>query len=231
MFEGTIWLNKMVKRAQDAVSSSQGDASIPPVAVTTEYALPFVAALVGARNNILRILDFGGGMGTSYAPLVPMLRAHLAIDFVVVENAKVCEKGRELFSDDPRIRFVTEIPDGESFDIVHAGSSIHYVDDWLGLLKQFERLEPEFVLVSDLPAGDIHTFVTAQMFYGRRIPVRFWNLGEFVSAVEARGYELLFKARYRGYYLASDEEPPMAHFAPEYRLNYFSQLIFRRVAQ
>ena len=98
------------------------------------------------------------------------------------------------------------------------------------MLERFARARPEFILFADLPAGDIKTFVTSQMFHGKRIPVRFWNLGDFVSSMNGHGYELAFKARYRGYYLAADAELPTENFDIDHRLSYFSQLIFRRSA-
>ena len=44
VFEGNVWLDKMVTRASMALSAAQAQGSIPPVAVTVDYALPFIAA-------------------------------------------------------------------------------------------------------------------------------------------------------------------------------------------
>jgi hypothetical protein len=59
--------------------------------------------------------------------------------------------------------------------------------------------------------------------------VHLWNVDEFVASVTALGYELLLKARYRGYYQPPGAELPTANFDPAHRLTYASQLIFRRV--
>lgn len=130
-----------------------------------------------------------------------MLPKEQPLSFVVVENKAVCKVGRDIFKEDQRIAFVEEFPVNQKFDIVHAGSSMHYVDDWRGTLDQFASTQAEYLLFADFPAGDIETFVTTQLFHGQRIPVRFWNLHEFASAVEDYGFELIFKSRYRGYYL------------------------------
>ncbi len=228
VFEGSIWLDKIVARASALIDAARQPAAISPAAVTTDSALPFVAALVARRDRPLRILDFGGGAGTGFVPLTVMLPEGQPLDFVVVENEAICRVGRDLFAGDPRVSFVTELPTHGTFDIVYAGSAIHYVDDWLDKLARFAALQPQYVLFADLPAGDIKTFVTAQLFHGSRIPVRFWNFSEFVTSMEAHGYELAFKARYRGYYLTADTELPTRNFDPDHRLTYCSQLIFRR---
>jgi putative methyltransferase (TIGR04325 family) len=227
VFEGAVWLDKIVERAQSALDRSTGSA-VPPVAVTTDYALPFVAACASRRERSLRILDFGGGMATSYVPLRAMLPREQALDFVVLENAAIRDRAATLFVGDASVRFVTELPTNERFDIVHFGSSLHYVDDWKGTLASVAALAPEYLLFADLTAGDNRTFVTAQRFHDRRIPVRFWNVDEFIAAVSALGFELLLKSRYRGYYLAKDAELPTSNFDSQHRLTYTSQLVFRR---
>lgn len=228
VFEGSVWMDKIVARAQGSLDRSVGGA-IAPVAVTTDYALALVAAQTARADRPLRILDFGGGMATSYVPLRAMLPPGQPIDFVVVENGAIGERGRQLFAGDPSVTFRTDLPAApERFDIVHFGSSLHYVDDWQAVLALVTKLEPAHLLFADLPAADNRSFVTTQRFHDRRIPVRFWNVDEFITAVRGLGFELLLKARYRGYYLGPDAELPTSNFDDEHRLTYTSQLVFRR---
>jgi len=230
VFEESIWLAKIMGRARQQVAQSDDDSAVAAVALTSDYALPFVAALTVRRGQSLRILDFGGGMGTSYLPLVKMLPVGQPIDFVVVENAAVCRAGAEFFEGDEGIRFKEDIPPpGQEYGIVHCGSSLHYIDEWEHLLDKFVALQPQYLLFADLPAADNRSFVTTQLFHGQRICVRFWNFAEFVEAVEKRGFELVFRSRYRGYYLEKDASPPTGDFDELHRLDYFSQLVFRRV--
>lgn len=228
-FKEHLWLDKVANRAVTGLELSCSDTAIPPVAVTTEYALPFVAALTMDSGRSLRILDFGGGMATSYMPLRMMLPAGQTLDFVVIENAAISERGRKIFAHKPEVSFRIDLPVApERFDIVHFGSSLHYVDDWQGAIKAVLALRPNYVLISDLPAADNQTFVTAQNYYGIRIPVHLWNVEEFIHETEALGLTLLLRSRYRGYYIGEDEELPTDNFDPKHRLRYTSQLIFRR---
>jgi putative methyltransferase (TIGR04325 family) len=227
IFEQSVWLDKVKDRARLALAASRSNDAIAPVAETRDYALPVVAALAARSGATLRVLDFGGGLASSFIPLVKMLPAGQTLEFVIVENEAICRAGRDLLRSDSRVRFRSDIPDvGERFDIVHCGSSIHYVDNWSGLLARLVALKPEYLLFADLPAADNRTLVTAQRFHGSRIPVRFWNLNEFIVQVESAGYRLLLKARYRGSFLDEHAAPPTKHFDPLQRLCYFSQLIF-----
>jgi len=142
------------------------------------------------------------------------------------------QDGREIFDGNNKIQFFTELPSFDtSIDIVHLGSSIQYVDEWTKLLNDLSKYSAKYLIFADLPAAEIDTFVTIQNYYGNKIPVRFWNLKEFISTVEDLGYKLVFKARYI-------KDNPKKHgsndidsinncFDNNYRLGHFSQLVFR----
>jgi putative methyltransferase (TIGR04325 family) len=229
IFDGDVWLDKVRATAREAIAASKGETEIPSIAETANYALPFVAATAAHRDRTLRILDFGGGLAASYFPLVAMLPPDQPLEYVIVENDGVCQEGDKLLATDRRISFRTDLPEpGTRYDIVHCGSSLHYVEDWRQMLRQLVAYQPAYLLFADLPAADNCSFVTTQAYYGRRIAVHFWNLREFIAAIQEIGYDLLLKARYRGRFLGPTAAMPTEHFDSVRRLTYCSQLIFRR---
>lgn len=224
VFEQDIWKSKVLDRANNLIQQSKDNGSIPSAAITHDYVLPHVVATL---SNV-RVLDFGGGLGTSYIPLASMLPNHQIEKFVVVENDELCRMGADFFKEARAIQFVNSIPENEPFDVVHVGSSLHYVEDWKGTLTKFALSGAQYMIFADLPAGSNKTFVTAQRFHGSRIPVRFWNLGEFVQAMAELGYDLSFQSNYRGYYLDKVSTSMFENFEPDYRLSGFCQLIFKK---
>jgi putative methyltransferase (TIGR04325 family) len=232
LFEGDVWLEKIRTRACESIAASQGGCEIPPVAETRDYALSFIAAVAARRDRTLRILDFGGGLAASYLPLVAMLPDGQPLEYIIVEDDTVSREGHALFEQDKRVWFRSDLPDpGDRYDIIHCGSSLHYVDDWRDMLGRLAKIRPEYMLFADLPAADNCSFVTTQFYYGGRIPVHFWKLREFILAAQELGYELLLKARYRGRFLDSTAAMPTEHFDSAHRLTYCSQLVFRRAGQ
>lgn len=223
VFDGSLWIDKQVASAKASIENFNSDELINPLGMTTDYALPFVSATISEREKPLKIIDFGGGLGASFLPLKAMLPLGQSLEFVVIEGRAICEQGRVLFDNFSEISFIEQMPPASSVDIINAGSSMHYVDDWIGLLKRFGEYAPKYMIFSDLPAANIDTFVTVQNYRGKKIPVRFWNLVEFVQAVESLGYRLVMKSRFRNEYLAY-----MERFDMKYRLNFFSQLVFQQ---
>jgi putative methyltransferase (TIGR04325 family) len=225
-FDGAVWHGKLRDRATSALAEAAMHKPIA-AATTVDDALPYLAAACDAERPI-RILDFGGGAGLSYLALRSVLGSGRQLHFVVVESGTVCRLGASLFSSNPEISFVPSIPTSEPFDIVHAGSSIHYVEDWRGTLAELCATGAKFLIFVDLPAGNIETFVTTQHYYGHKIPVWFWNVREFADCIEDQGFELILDAEYRGAYLETGSALPTRHFDDGYRLDSFRQLVFRR---
>ena len=223
--EGPAWLAEQIAQAENALENTKTNNAISGLAETSEYVLPAIAAsMMNCRGRPFRVLDFGGGLASTYLPLRAMLPDDINLEFVIVENKEICEAGHKLFASDSRITFRADMPHGEVFDIVHAGSSIHYVEDRIGLLGNFAELKPDVLIFADLPAGDIETFVTAQNYYARNIPVRFWNIVDFIQNVEKTGYKLQLKSRYRRKYLDA-----MKSFDESHRLISFAHLVFSKI--
>ncbi len=224
VFEDSIWIGKQVSQAKIAIEQAKNTETISKLALTSDYFLPVVASTIAQPNKTLRIMDFGGGLGTTFLPIKAMLPENQPLDFVVIENETICEWGKILFKDEKQITFLNRIPIDEQFEMIHCGSSFHYVDDWMEYLRLFSIMLPKYLIFVDLPAGDIDTFVTIQNYYGREIPVRFWNLIEFIESVENFGFKLVMKARFNSKYVSH-----MNCFDEDHRLNYFSQLIFKAI--
>ncbi|MDG2252934.1 MAG: methyltransferase, TIGR04325 family [Methylophilaceae bacterium] len=198
---------------------------ISKLALTNDYCLPSILSTMLTKNEVITVLDFGGGLGSLYYETLELTVNKKNIRFIIVENNSICSIGNDFFNADSNVEFLTELPklkNDHKINLIHAGSSMHYVDDWKKLLDIFAKYQPKYMIFADLPAGDIETFVTIQNQYGDKAPVRFWNLKEFVDIVEDKGYELIFKSRFVNPYIDA-----MQHFDKRHRLEYFSQLVFK----
>ncbi len=220
-FESQRWLDQIAAASQ-----------APAAANSSGYILYPIAASMLSRHRPLRVLDFGGGMAPSFFALLEHAGRDANIEFRVVDNDAVCGRARSVLTPDRRLTFQTELPgDGEKFDIVHAGSSLHYVEDWRALLARFRAYQPKAIIVADLPAGAVpRSIVTAQNYYGARIPGWLLRLDEFCSAAARDGYALAYKAPFLRRYFGRDIPPPMSALPPAYRLDHFWQLLFTREA-
>jgi putative methyltransferase (TIGR04325 family) len=221
VWDNQLWMDKQILIQKQAIEKSNKKNSISELAFSHDYCLPYILSTMNGKVIEQQILDYGGGLASTYMPVKSMLPPNYKFKFTIVENEVICIKGNEIFKNDKKINFVNYLPLNQKFDVIHLGSSMHYVEDYKKLFKDFYKIKPKYLIFADLPAGDIQTFVTNQNFNQKKIPVRFWNLQEFIKELEEIGFKLIIKSRYKSNYIEA-----MKSFPKKYRLEYFSQLVF-----
>lgn len=228
-FDTDFWRERNRARVVAELKTLRDEGDIPNGAKFRDYVLPVVIAMAAAGKECFRVLDFGGGIGNGFIPALCDVVAPERLDYVIVDNERLCQAGRELFPQAPAPDFRADLPpEREEFDLLHLGSVLPYISDWRGLLARLCRHHPQHILLSDLLAGEFPAFATAQNSFGDRIPHWFLNLGEVIAWVESLGYDLIFKAPFIGRFLGQEGPLPMDNFPPEYRLRHASHLLFQR---
>ena len=164
VFDGDIWIQKVTDRAIKARQDYLSSGTISFGALSHDYVLPVVASMaLGSGGKNLKILDFGGGLAASYFPVVAAQPDSKKIEFHVVEGKRVCQQAEEMFRDRPLLHFHDELPKlQDKVHIVHSGSALQYIEDWKGLLARLCGYNPRYLVLADVMAGDIETFVTLQ---------------------------------------------------------------------
>ena len=224
VFESEQWVN----RQQSPINNDEEE-TISTHTLIHEYPLaPIVAQLASELDNPLKILDFGGGAGSSFLPLIRSLPEPGVVEFHVVESSAICQRGRAIYNNFKNIYFHQSLPRRiKKFDLVHAAASLHYISDWRYMIAKFSEYEPYYIMLSGLTAGDIKTFVTYQNYYKSKIPVWFWNINEVINELRQVSYKLIYKSLLASTYLGKKQKLPMKNFPSEYRLPRKCNLLFK----
>lgn len=228
-FEGDRWIQSSIA-STTRLLEQRHDESGRPASVNRDCLLPVVTALA-SRDGDVSVLDFGGGTGNTYLAVTKALPASTSLRYDIVEGRAVCEAGRSLFRHDPRVRFHTELPDIGHVDVLHLGSSLHYVDSWEQLLNQLADHKPELLLITDLPAGNFPSYVTTQLYYESRIPVRFFRQADVVAHIASLGFDLIFQSSYVATICGEEQELPQSDFPPHLRVGHTRNLLFRKTSE
>ncbi|CUW37983.1 conserved protein of unknown function [Magnetospirillum sp. XM-1] len=229
-FDTDFWRDRNRARIVAELDTLRNSGQLPESAKCRDYVLPVVIAMAAAGRERFRILDFGGGLGNGFVPALCDVVSPERLDYVIVDNDRLCDAGRYLFPEAPAPIFRPDLPpDQERFDLLHLGSVLPYISDWRGLLTRLCGYRPRHVLLSDLLAGDFPAFATAQNCFGDKIPHWFLNLGDVIGQVESQGFRLIFKAPFVGTFLGKQGPLPMDNFPPEYRLQHACHLLFEKL--
>jgi hypothetical protein len=108
------------------------------------------------------------------------------------------------------------------------GSSLQYVEKWQELLTELnKRFRPKYFVFSDLLAGDIPTFVSAQVYFGKRSPVNMLNKKEFTKLLFGLGFKVLYYSLFKAAILDHEKLPNQA-LPEQYRMKYSCHKIFKK---
>jgi putative methyltransferase (TIGR04325 family) len=185
--------------------------------------LAVVAGAASAGQHRLSVVDFGGGAGSAFVQLISSLPSSIDLECVVVDSEEIAARGRSLFGNDRRIRFVTALADAPSRpDIIYLNAVLPYIDDYSRLLGQLAALQPRFILLARLAAGSNPTFASRQ----RNLPGRvfaYWlhNLDELIEILKRSGYALASNS-------FSEHQYDMSNFPETHRVERFRNVLFAR---
>ncbi len=227
-FDGQEWIGNSLRKMDALRKEVKKNASLPPPSNYREGLLPLLASFVYNDQKKLRILDFGGGIGFTYYQTAQALPQTNGFEYHIVEREAVCKAGKEFFGDtaQPPI-FHTELPKEEGmFDIVHISSALQYIDDWKQLVSKVCALSKKYLLLVDIYAGNIPTFVSAQCYSSSKIPMWFINFQELVQEINSLGYKLIYKSVYQPTIHGAEQSLPMQNFDEKYRLKQACNLLF-----
>jgi putative methyltransferase (TIGR04325 family) len=188
--------------------------------------LPLLLASVSETGKKI-ILDYGGGMGSSYINCLKMLDSSIEFSYFIQDLPETMAVGRQIFNEtrpeDHRVRFIEDFSELSNIDIVYLGSVIQYLPDYKNVLLSMIKKQPEFVLITDNFMGRHPTYATAQVnMPSRRMAYWIFELKEIVDFFSDNGYKLLYKS--------SNHQPfhNFNNFHEEYRVADSCNLLFRR---
>ncbi len=223
-FKSDTWINHSLEKIKELIKLRDENKS----KIFNDLPLYSIVANLYLKNKKIKILDFGGGMGNSFIPLCSTLPDSKQIEFTVVEDERNVLAARNIFSNDARIKFVSNLPDG-NFDIIHISSSLQYIDNWESLLVSLSKYKAKYFIFTDLPAGNIkNTFVSAQNYYESRIPHIFFKLDDILNVMSGNNYKLIYQNNFQANILKENNHYPQDNFKEEYRINHSKTLVFKR---
>jgi len=166
----------------------------PEIEVELMKTMELVGQATGGR---LRVLDFGGSLGSTYW----QHRAHLAryreLRWDVVEQAHFVQAGREYVEDDV-LHFYSSIYDAggaSDHDVILASGVINYMPRPQDTVSEFSRSRVPFVLLHNLALHDLEPdYVMIQHvppeIYTASYPIWFLNRDKFLSEIQ-ESYSIL----------------------------------------
>ena len=166
-----------------------------------QYSWPVLSALLWAANlnkSKLKVLDFGGALGTSYRQNRRFLSDIEKLSWAVVEQPNFVDCGRKDFQNE-ELRFFNTIKDAiteTSPNLVLISSVLQYIESYEDILKKIllERI-PIIVLdrvsVNLTDTDTVYLQVVPSSIYNASYPCFMISQSKLLDYFEKNGYSLL----------------------------------------
>jgi putative methyltransferase (TIGR04325 family) len=226
-FSGEVWRLRSLQAAKECLVALKSDKPIPAFHKQRSTHLPLTVAMILSDKKKVNILDFGGGLGIGRMTLAESIPVELnRIEYTIVEVPEVCQIGRDLHAG--KVMYTSVLPTAAKFDLIHAASSLQYIESWQDLVAKFAAIKPEYVLLSDVFAGSIKSYITLQNYYESKIPHWFLNLNELLDTFSSYGYRLAMKSYATSSRLDTEDTLPMTNFPEDLRLTQSLHLLLQK---
>jgi putative methyltransferase (TIGR04325 family) len=152
-----------------------------------QYSWPLLASLLATprEGNTLRVLDWGGSLGSTYRQNLEVIRsAGIQLEWTVVEQSHLVAIGKSEFEDNS-LRFANDLSGFKKgqFDVVLFASSICYVPDAEQVLTSVRALAPKRFIFDRSPEASGATDLYGVQKVGSKIykasyPIRTFGKGK-----------------------------------------------------
>jgi putative methyltransferase (TIGR04325 family) len=166
------------------------------------YSWPILASLNWAAaqdSGKLRVLDFGGALGTSYFQNKKFIDYLCEVCWHIVEQPNLAELGNKYLKDE-HLSFSSNIGDAFRFfcpNFVLLSSVLQYVEDPFDLIAKLSNRDVPVIALDRTPFlnEDQKTFIQKQsvpsQIYSASYPCYVFNENEIISAFRNYGYQLV----------------------------------------
>ena len=154
--------------------------------------LPLIISLQKNKREVC-VLDYGGGMETSYINCISSIDVS-NIKYYVYDLKETMDLGKEIFSQDSNIKFVNNIKSIENIDIIYLGSLLQYIADYKKLLNELINKSPKYIFITDNFMGNIRYATVQTNMKGRRMACWIFELMEIIQVFESHDFKLIYKS-------------------------------------
>lgn len=193
---------KRVSEATQKVRSGEGVYEQDGIVFYEEnnnYELIAALLLVYSRRKSLKVLDFGGALGSTYFRYRKLLEP-CGCEWTIIEQKHYVEYGKNHV---PEISFLYDVTEyQEEADVILLSSVLGYLDDTYAQFQRLLEQKVEYVIIDELAFSpdDEETVMLQHVparIYNAVYPVRILSLTGFRRFIENNGYEIVWEWDYR----------------------------------
>ncbi len=162
-----------------------------------QYSWPLLSGLLLAASNAkgnLRVLDFGGSLGSTYYQNKKFLDQLNSVSWSVVEQKHFVDAGKKDFEDE-RLKFyydVTACVKEQKPNVLVLSSVLQYIEKPYELMDEILKNDFEFIIIDRTPFANKETIklqIVPPNIYAASYPCRFFDEVLFLEYFASKDYK------------------------------------------
>lgn len=163
-----------------------------------EYSWPLLCGiLLSARGPNLRVIDFGGSLGSTYFQMRDLIKNYSLVKWTVIEQESFVKVGKSHF-EDHELNFAFTLDEAlaqMNYDTIVFSSVLQYIEHPYELINEAKQYGIPYILIDrtafvNAEVEQIKKQVVPPEIYSASYPCRFFNEEKFIQAFTDE-YELL----------------------------------------
>jgi len=164
-----------------------------------QYSWPLLAGLmfVAVKKGEIRVLDFGGSLGSTYYQNKKFLDRIESVSWSIVEQERFVDVGKAEFEDN-RLNFFHAVDDcvkKNRPNVLLLSSVLQYIEKPYELLDDILKHDFEYILIDRNPFGKLREKITLQVvppdIYEASYPCHFFNEEGFIEYFNKKQYSIV----------------------------------------
>lgn len=217
-FSTNKWLNKSIKRTKKNFYVKDDNYFV-------DNHLDSFCCGLGKK---LKILDFGGGIGDIF--FLTKNSFHNSNISIYEPQKKIRLAGQKIFKKYKNIKFLKDISKfskSKKYDIIYLGSVLQYIYDLDDFLKFISKINFTYLFLYDVMSDKNPNFYSKQLFYGKKMTVKFYNLKYLLKKFNNYKLKKIFISNIKRNIRNEIVSLPMKNFDKKFRINYAKTIILK----
>lgn len=227
-FNDKKWCSTILERVKNNLNNSNKNNFLDSFIASS----PLPLMVLTTKNKIIKIADFGSGSQELFFQLKQLEQLNnnnnkILIDSIELKKIVKLLKINIKNTKNIKIFFKEKFNFKKKYDFVHISDSLQYILNYKKFLGKINVSQSNYIILNNIPAGNIKTYLTQQLYYGKKIFNYFYSISEILDILNKYKiiYKSLFLNKIRNKYAAY----PQNNFEKVDRIKFPKTIILKKI--
>jgi hypothetical protein len=225
-FNNKKWCSTILERVKNNFNNSNKNNFLESFIASS----PLPLMVLTTKNKIIKIADFGSGSQELFFQFKQLEQLNynnkILIDSIEVKKIVRLLKINFKNTKNIKIFFKEKFDFKKKYDFIHISDSLQYILNYKKFLGKINNSQSNYIILNNIPAGNIKTYLTQQSYYGKKILNYFYSISEILDILN--NYKIIYKSLFLNKIRNKYGEYPQNNFEKIDRIKFPKTIILKK---